>query len=182
MQVHADHVIERCLAPSLYLPKTCDSWLDFQHATTVPNLVSLELVLQRRTRTHKRHRTSKHIPKLRQFVQTCLAKERANTSNTRIFLQLEYLLLLDCYSPLELSSDKSADIFFMNFAVAVRPHGAKLQEPESFPMLAQAVLTEEHRALGCQLDCQGDQHKQRGKQDKRAGTSEDIHEALGAQG
>jgi hypothetical protein len=73
LQIQTNHVIEMRAATTFDLPESGDPGLNFLHTAPMPYVVSFELVLQRRTWSHKRHVSNENIPKLWQLIKTRLA-------------------------------------------------------------------------------------------------------------
>ena len=92
LQVQTNHLVEPGPAATFDLPQARDSGLDFQHAAAMPKVVRFKFVRHRRTRPDQRHITDQHIPELRELIKTRPAKEPADGSDSRIFLNLEHRL------------------------------------------------------------------------------------------
>src|SRR5277367_6405654 len=127
LQIHADHVVKLCAAATINLPQSGYTRLDFQNAATVPSVVGLELILDRRARPNQRHFAYQHIPELWDFIQTRLAQNAANRSDARIFLNLERRRRCSiAIRRLNLTGNETTHVFLVNLAVAILAHGAKL--------------------------------------------------------
>src|ERR1700719_3076623 len=85
-KVQANHIIEARPATSLDLPQAGNTGLDFEHATTMPQVVGPELISDRRSRTNQRHLSAQYVQELRQFVQAGPANKPSHGGYARIFL------------------------------------------------------------------------------------------------
>src|SRR5580700_10921401 len=74
MKVETHHLVEGRAAAARDLPETGDSRLGLQNLATMPRLVLLDFVLERRPRADKRHVASQHVPELWQLVKAGLPK------------------------------------------------------------------------------------------------------------
>src|SRR5437879_10152864 len=131
-KVQAHNIVEPYAAPSVYLPKACDPWFCFEHAPTMPQIVLLALISQRRPRPDQRHVAFKNVDELREFVEAGVPEEVAYFRDAWIILHL-----IDGFFPvsvlaLVLSMDHALHELFMNAQVVVYVHGAKFQEGEAF--------------------------------------------------
>jgi len=61
-KVEPDHLVERRPAPASHLPQPRNARLGFQDSVTMPWLILLHLIPQRRPRTDQRHLANQHIP------------------------------------------------------------------------------------------------------------------------
>src|SRR6187397_1922624 len=77
LKVHSDHVVEGGATAAMNLPQTGNSRLGFENPATMPKLIALELVRDRRSRANEGHLSSQDIDELRQFVQTARSKNAA---------------------------------------------------------------------------------------------------------
>src|SRR5436190_15107054 len=69
LEVHSDHIVESRAASAVNLPQAGDSRLSFKNPASMPELVALKLVGNRRPRPNQRHFSSENVDKLRQLVQ-----------------------------------------------------------------------------------------------------------------
>src|SRR5438105_10096023 len=83
-QIQAHHVVEGGAAAAGNLPESGDSGLGFEQPTTMPRLVLLDLVGQRRSGPDQPHLAATNVPELWQLVQAGLAKDPTDWRDPRI--------------------------------------------------------------------------------------------------
>ncbi len=146
----------------------------------MPHIIGAEFVGDRRARADEGHVSAKHVPELRHFIKAGLAHELADWRDSRILLDLEHGRRAGSLRglSLNLAGNELADIFLVNPRIAIRPHGAELQDRERFPVLAHALLPKEHRSLGGQLDDQRNGRKERSENQQSRSAAQNVDGAL----
>ena len=132
-----------------------------QYTAPMPVIVHLELICNRRPRTHKRHFTAQNVPELRKLVETRFPQESANSRHPWIVRQLiDYWLIAISVRAFSFPSDKVLHVFAMDLGIVIRVHRAKLKHL-NFVQLSQALLLEDHRSFRRQLDSKSDDRQDR---------------------
>src|SRR5579859_4295569 len=128
-KIQAHHLVECSLAAAIDLPESGDSWFDLEHTATVPGLIRLQLIGNRRARPNQRHVTLQHVDELGELVQTGLADEPADTCDTRILLDfVDDIFLSAGDGRLHCSFDEALDVFAVNAWIVTTLHGPELQK------------------------------------------------------
>src|SRR5438093_10531606 len=88
LEIETHHVVERHSTSAVHLPEAGDSWLHFEQASPVPEVVGLELVRNRRAWPDHRHLATEHIEELWELVETGLPEEASKAREAGIVGQL----------------------------------------------------------------------------------------------
>src|SRR6266508_4435871 len=78
--------MHRFVASAIHLPPACDARKNLK-TLTLPRFVHFNQVRDFRTRSDKAHRTSKHVEKLGEFIQTETTQETSNARDPRIIFR-----------------------------------------------------------------------------------------------
>src|SRR5713101_5784411 len=145
----------------------------------MPEIIDFKFVGHRRTRTNERHLAAKNVPELRKFVQTRFTKESAYGRHSGIVRDLvDHGLPRVAFFATGLTGNKSLDVLLMDLWVVVRVHRSELQTPKASSKPSKPLLLENHRALGRQLDCQGNSRENGAGNQEQKSAPRDINDTL----
>src|SRR5215472_4574014 len=181
LEIQTNHIVKARATAPFHLPQASDAGLDFEDPTAMPNVIGAIFVGEWRTRSYEGHFTHQDVPKLRKLIETGFAEELSDLRDARVGLDLENSFMVTGV-PGNVAGDELIDVGFVNLGIAVRAHGAELEELEGFSALSQALLAEENGTLGVEFDGDSDRGENGGQEEESGGTAGDIHHALDAEG
>src|SRR5690606_33910769 len=132
-------------------------------------LVLYNLVGRVGARADPAHLAAQHVDHLRQFVQAGTPQEAPDLRHARVVDDLEQRIALEAVKVRH---------FGLHHVGAVH-HRAELVDGEGPPVLADALLLEEHRARRVELDQHGDDRQQDEEERQRDDAQQDVTCALG---
>ena len=111
-------------------------------------------------RAHKRHVALEHVPQLGQLVEVMAAQELLQAGGIAAVARCHQL---------------RAVLFYL------AAHGAKLDDCECPPMIADALLAEKHGAVALHFQEQRDEDERRKQRHQSHGGQQDVRHTLGSQ-
>ena len=147
-QVQPHHVIELDAASAGNLPQSRNPGFDFHYPTTVPRLVSGQLIWNWRTRTDERHLSFENVQELRQFIQAGFPQQLPDSGDSRVVRELVYSLAFAGRPfTLPLAGNQLQCMLFVNARIVVCVHRSELQECELATVLPNTLLAKKHWPL-----------------------------------
>src|SRR6266850_3150032 len=143
LEIEPHHIVEWKPASPVHLPEPGDSWLHFQQAPPVPDVVGLELVGDRGPWADHRHVTPQYVEKLRELVQAGLSQESPDARQPRVFGDFVDRAIRSGGALTGVSRDESLDVFHVNPWIISGLHGAELQAGEGNPILTNSLLAKQ---------------------------------------
>src|SRR6202140_3164850 len=115
-KIQANHIIKARPATPLNLPQASNSRLDFQHATTMPQIIGPKFISDGRPGANQRHLSAQNVQELRQFIQASPANKPSHGGDAWIFLDFEdrFRAVLGRFA--NLSGYELMDVFLMDFS------------------------------------------------------------------
>ena len=154
--VHLDPFFVGGVAAAVHLPHAGDAGMDHVEVLDV-GAVFGDFGGDNGTGSHQAHLADEHVEQLGQFVQAGFPQHLPHPGHPGIVLQFEFGF------PFLPGFGICRQIFFQ-FFVRVHAHGAEFQTGEQFPVLADPLVGEDHRAPGIQFD-QDSQEQEDGAQE-----------------
>src|SRR5207253_1139227 len=111
----------------------------------MPELVGLDFVGNRRTRTDDAHVAAQYVEELRQFIEARFAEQAADTRNALIGAQLVRRAIFVAEVRFRLPSYVFALKLAMRGVVGAGTHGAKLKKEEYPPIHSHSLLPVKNR-------------------------------------
>src|SRR5580704_4106122 len=149
LQVQTNHLVKGGLASAVHLPEAGDTRSRFEQAPTMPNVVGLNLVRNRRTRSNQGHLALQNVPELGNFIQTGTSHDFADPRDARIVGDfVGYLCVWIASRRGGFAGDELLDVFLVDRNVRRNVHRTKLQKLERNPVPANALLAEKYWTLG----------------------------------
>ncbi len=127
----------------------------------VPLVVFLRFIRQARPRPHQAHVAPQHVDQLGKLVQAGLAQDPPQGDDAGVFLrvQLDHRLVA--------ALDEGLEVLLVRRRVVVDLHRPEFPAFELLPPETDPFLAEEDRPGVRDLDIDGDQQEERGKEDQR---------------
>ena len=126
------------------LPVTGEPGFEFEDAATVPGLVTLILVRERRARANEGHLATENVKELRKLIQAGAAEKTAQRRDAGIVPQLVDAFT---FTQVAFAFDESRRVLAMDGRIVVHVHSTELQKVELLAVLSDALLAEEDRAV-----------------------------------
>src|SRR5262245_37347390 len=175
-KIQTHHLVERGAAAACHLPKTGNTRFRLQHATTVPALITCDLVSNGWPWANQRHLSPQHIPELRKLVQARSAEKIPEWRHARVVYDLEHRPLVGSIHPACL--DIALDVLLMNPVIGVHAHGSELEHHERSAALSHALLPEKYGSPRCEFDKSGNKKEEWRERDQERQAADDIQDSL----
>src|SRR5580692_911673 len=170
LQVQTNHLVKRGLASAVHLPEAGDPRPRFEQAPTMPNVVGLNLVRNRRTRSNQGHLALQNVPELGNFIQTGTPHDLADPRDARIVGDfVGYLCVWIASRRGGFAGDELLNVFLVDRSVRRNVHRTKLQKLEGDAVSADTLLAEKYWTLGRQFHHSSQQQEHRRQENQSNG-------------
>jgi hypothetical protein len=168
--VQINHFREGGLILAVYLPVTGETWSCID-SLLLPRLITSKLVWSAWARADQAHLTAQDIKELRQFIQSSGPEQPSAPNNSRVAggIQLRHRAI---------ALNKLLQMTLVAGCFNVALHGSELQNHETSSAKSNSLLPKEQRAMGNNLNPQGDQQDDGQPERECQQNTRDIENAL----